>query len=145
MASAESLIAAIDRVIEYFNKRTLDLPDGFFDRKAQFVINGAPFETLLSQTPNDPLVLMLARGPAGYRFTVKALQHAVPDARIERVSISDDTLQLRLSGTLRGGDAIDSVVNVKFTLTETGLVSVADATMDEGALQKIRDARLRSA
>ena len=35
-------------VIGYFNARRLDLPDGFFDRRTQFVINGAPFETLLS-------------------------------------------------------------------------------------------------
>ena len=52
--------------------------------KTQFVINGAPFETLLGQPPNDPLVLMLARGPAGFRFTAKALQHAMPDAKLER-------------------------------------------------------------
>ena len=35
----------------YFNARRLDLPDGFFDRRAQFVINGAPIETLLSTAP----------------------------------------------------------------------------------------------
>ena len=52
------------------------------------MINGAPFETLLGQSPNDPLVLMLARGPAGFRFTSKALQHAVPDAKVERGDMS---------------------------------------------------------
>ena len=81
----ESLAAAIDRVIEYFNARKLDLPDGLFERKTQFVINGAPFETLLGQPPNDPLVLMLARGPAGFRFTTKTLQHAMPDAKLSEV------------------------------------------------------------
>ena len=35
------------RSLALFNARKLDLPDGFFDRKTQFVINGAPFETLL--------------------------------------------------------------------------------------------------
>jgi hypothetical protein len=84
MATAQGLIDAIDRVIEDFNRRRLDLPDGFFDRKTQFVINGAAFETLLSTNPTDPLILMLARGPAGYRFYVQALQHAIPDAKIER-------------------------------------------------------------
>ena len=39
------LTANIDRVIGYFNARQLDLPDGFFDRRTQFVINGAPFAT----------------------------------------------------------------------------------------------------
>ena len=34
MGAPESLIAHVDQVIEYFNKRKLDLPDGFFDRKS---------------------------------------------------------------------------------------------------------------
>ena len=78
------------------------------------MINGAPFETLLGQSPNDPLVLMLARGPAGFRFTTKALQHAIPDAKIERgdVITDGDPLQesrskLWLSGTLRGTGEAD--------------------------------------
>ena len=33
----------------------------------------------LSTAPNDPLIMMLARGPAGYRFSAKALQHDMPD------------------------------------------------------------------
>ena len=49
--SRKTLIDAIDRVIEDFNRRRMDLPDGFFDRKTQFVVNGAAFETLLSTNP----------------------------------------------------------------------------------------------
>ena len=69
MATVESLTAAIDQVIAFFNARKMDLPDSFFDRKTQFLINGAPFETLLGQSPSDALILMLTRGPAGFRFT----------------------------------------------------------------------------
>ena len=54
MAAAQSVIDAIDRIIEYFNARRLDLPDGVFDRRTQFVINGSPFETLLGRSPDDP-------------------------------------------------------------------------------------------
>ena len=90
MAAIEGLTGAIDQVITYFNARRLDLPDGFFDRRTQFVINGAPFETLLGQSPNDPLILMLARGPAGFRFTAKALQHAIPDAKSNAVTSMTD-------------------------------------------------------
>src|SRR5688572_19969349 len=86
VAATEALIDAIDQVIAFFNARRMDLPDGFFDRKTQFLINGAPFETLLGQSPADPLVLMLTRGSAGFRFTAKALQHAIPDARVDRPS-----------------------------------------------------------
>jgi hypothetical protein len=142
------VIDAIDRVIHYFNARTLDLPDGFFDRKTQFVINGAPFETLLGQSPNDPLVLMLARGPAGFRFTTKALQHAIPDAKLERGEITTSpqslALELWLSGKLRGtGEALNAVVAVTLKLAAAGHVEIAEATVDEPALEKIREARLR--
>lgn len=78
MATAEALNDTIDRVIALFNARGMDLPDGLFDRRTQFLLNGAAFETLLGQSPTDPLALMLTRGPAGYRFMAKALQHALP-------------------------------------------------------------------
>ena len=150
MATLESLTADIDRVIEYFNARRLDLPDGFFDRRTQFVINGAPFESLLGQSPNDPLILMLARGPAGFRFTAKALQHAIPNARLERGEVITDedplalSLRLWLSGNLRGtGEAVNAVVAVTLRLAAAGHVEIAEAVLDDGALEKIRQARLR--
>ena len=156
-----AIITAIDEVIAYFNARKMDLPDGFFDRKTQFVLNGAPFETLLGQSPTDPLILMLARGPAGFRFTAKALQHAIPDAHIERPStpltqpvesaslrlggLTTVATQLGLSGTLRGsGEAINTVVSVTLTLTDGGPIQVAEAEIDAATLVKIREARLRS-
>jgi len=151
VAAPQTLVDAIDRIIDYFNRRTLDLPDGFFDRKTQFVINGAPFETLLSATPNDPLILMLARGPAGYRFTVQALQYAIPDAKVERGELVTDgnplavATSLWLSGTLRGnGEAINALVAIDLRLSEAGRIDVAAASMNETELAAIREARLRS-
>ena len=151
MATIEGLTAAIEQVIEYFNVRRLDLPDGFFDRRTQFILNGAAFETLLSATPNDPLVLMLARGPAGFRFTAKALQHAMPEARLDRGDVATDgdpfkvTLKLWLSGTLRGsGESINSLVSVTLRLAAAGHVEVAEAQIDAGDLEKIRQARTMS-
>lgn len=159
MAAPQGLIAAIDQIIAFFNSRRMDLPDGFFDRKAQFVINGAPFETLLGQPPDSPLILMLSRGPAGFRFTAKALQHALPDARIERGpstppirhvetaspkagGVSDMAFQLVLSGTLRdSGESVNTVIDVALRLTAADTVEIAEATMDESTLEKIRRAR----
>ena len=151
MAAVEAVIAAIDQVIAFFNARKMDLPDGFFDRKTQFVINGAPFETLLGQSPSDPLILMLSRGPAGFRFTAKALQHAVPDARLERGDIvtgpepQQVSFKLWLSGTLRGtGEAMNEVVTVALRFNGAAQLDVASAEVDAAALDKIRQARLRS-
>jgi hypothetical protein len=148
VATAEGLIAAVDQVIAFFNARKMDLPDGFFDRKTQFVLNGAPFETLLGQSPTDPLILMLARGPAGFRFTAKALQHALPDARIERSDLVTDgdpfkiTTQLCLSGTLRDTrEAVNTLVAVTLRLNVAGSVERAESQLDEPVLEKIRRAR----
>lgn len=139
MAAIEGVI---DEIVRLFNARKMDLPDGFFDRKTQFVLNGAPFETLLGQSPTDPLILMLTRGPAGFRFTAKALQHALPDARVER--LSKPHLALRLTGTLRGvNEPLDTVIDITLRSDDGGVVAVAEASMDEAVLDKIRQARLR--
>ena len=110
MAAGPSMIAQLDELIALFNRRSLDLPDGLFDRRTQFLLNGTPFEAMLGRSPADPLVLMIARGPAGYRFAAKALQHAVPDARVDRgelepmAGLDGVMVPLWLSGRLRGTD-----------------------------------------
>lgn len=149
MATGQALISSIDRVIEYFNARRMDLPDGLFDRRTQFVINGTPFETLLSKAPNDPLIMMLARGPAGFRFTAKALQHAMPDAKLERGEVtcvaSTVTANVWLSGKLRGtGQAVNALAAITLRLAEAGHVEIAEAVMDPTVLRSIQEARVRA-
>ena len=146
MATTESLIAAIDQIIAFFNARKMDLPDGFLDRKTQFVINGAPFETLLGQNPNDALILMLTRGPAGLRFTAKGLQHALVDSHLDRGDVTVDGTEVKtsfwLSGRLRdSGENVNEVVDVTLRLNPAGLIESAAATMDAATLEKIRQAR----
>ena len=148
MGTNQGVIAAIDQVIACFNARKMDLPDNLFDRKTQFVINGAPFETLLgpAQSPDDPLILMLTRGPAGFRFTSKGLQHAMPDAKVDRAELTQSgnelLTRLRLAGTLRdSGEPISALVDVTLRFAPSGHVETAAATMDPGTLEKIRQAR----
>lgn len=146
MAAPEGVIKAIDEVIALFNARKMDLPDNFFDRKTQFLINGAPFETLLGPSTADALILMLTRGPAGFRFTAKGLQHAVPDGRVGRGDVTGDPAtvitRLILSGTLRdSGEPLNAAIDVTLRLTPAGLVETAEATMDPATLEKIRQAR----
>jgi hypothetical protein len=148
MATGQALTSSIDRVIEYFNARRMDLPDGLFDRRTQFVINGTPFETLLSSAPNDPLIMMLARGPAGFRFSAKALQHAMPDARLERGELTGDpstvTTSVWLSGKLRGtGEVVNAVAAITLRLAQAGHVEIAEAVMDPAILRSIQEARVR--
>lgn len=151
MAADARLTAALAELVALFNRRSMDLPDGLFDRRTQFLLNDTPFEAMLGRSPSDPLVLMIARGPAGYRFGIKALQHAVPDARVELGTIDEDsqdghrcTVPLWLSGRLRGtGAAVETVVHVALTSTDTGTVIRADARVDPSVLDPIREARLR--
>lgn len=146
----DTLTPKVDELIALFNEKKMDLPDGLFGRKTQFLLNGAPFEALLGRPPDDPLVLMLARGPAGFRFAAKALQHAVPDATLERGDIAPTVdppgmdVKLWLSGHLRGaGETFDTVVGIRARLAEAGWIEVADATIDPAALDRLRAARVR--
>ncbi len=152
MTGIPILTARIDELIALFNARGMDLPDGLFDRQTQFRLNGTPFEQLLGGSSTDPLVLMLTRGPAGYRFAVKGLQHAVPDAHVERGDVEQTDgdgqarlgVRLWLSGHLHpAGDAIETVVDLAVTLRPAGPVAVADAVMETAALDRIRAARLQ--
>jgi hypothetical protein len=150
MVADPSVTARLDELIALFNRKSLDLPDGLFNRRTQFLLNGTPFEAMLGRSAADPLVLMIARGPAGYRFAIKALQHAIADARIELGTIEDAgepeacVVPLWLSGQLRGtGSRIDAVVRVSLNASATGIVTRADARIDPATLDPIREARLR--
>jgi hypothetical protein len=150
MAANATLIARVTDLVALFNRTSLDLPDGLFDRQTQFLLNGTPFEAMLGRSPSDPLVLMIARGPAGYRFAIKALQHAIPDARVEIGEVEDSgqaeacVVPLWLSGQLRGTRSpVDVVVRVSVGATEAGTVTRADALIDPAMLEPIREARLR--
>jgi hypothetical protein len=150
MVANATLIARVTDLVALFNRKSLDLPEGLFDRQTQFLLNGIPFEAMLGRSPSDPLVLMIARGPAGYRFAIKALQHAIPDARVEIGELEDTgqaeacIVPLWLSGQLRGtGSAVDVVVRVSIGATDAGTVTRADALIDPAILEPIREARLR--
>ena len=141
-------IERIDQLIALFNRKGMDLPDQLFERTTQFLLNGAPYETLLGQPPTDPLILMLTRGPAGYRFIAKAVQHAVPDAAIQRgelIETSTDLVYLCefwLSGHLReSSEPIQLIFRTELFVTPTGSVRKVDVKVDESALGKLRDAR----
>ena len=148
MDAGPSLNAQIDQLIALFNRRSEDLPDGLFDRRTQFTLNGVAFEAMLGRPASDPLVLMLTRGPAGYRFAAKAVWHAVPDARVERAEIETAPAVTRvpcwLSGHLRdASEPADTQFSVEFTLNAAGHVERAALSVDESRLARIREARLR--
>ena len=151
MAAGEAVTTLIDQLITLFNQRSMDLPDGHFTRHTQFRLNGVPFEEMLGRSPQDPLVLMIARGAAGYRFTAKAVQHAVPDAQIARGELHESTQgdevlvsgQCWLSGHYRGtGEPVELLVDVEMHFNGT-TIAMANVKMDPALLQQLQNARIR--
>jgi hypothetical protein len=151
MAASEAVTALIDQLITLFNQQSMDLPDGCFTRQTQFRLNGVPFEDMLGRSPQDPLVLMIARGAAGYRFTAKAVQHAVPDAQIARGELTESadgdgcvvSGQCWLSGHYRGtGEPVELLVDVEMEL-KSGSIATANVKMDPALLQQLQNARIR--
>ena len=151
MAAGALVAASVDQLIALFNARSMDLPDGFFTRRTQFVLNGVPFEEMLGRSAGDPLVLMLTRGAAGYRFAAKAVQHALPDATLQRGELTETSehgiqmvrAQCWLSGHLRGGnEPVDVLVDVELRL-HGGSVETAGAVLDPTQAARLGEARLR--
>jgi hypothetical protein len=150
MAAGEVLTAFIDELVASFNRRSMDLPDGYFTRHTQFRLNGVPFEDMLGRSPQDPLVLMITRGAAGYRFTAKAVQHAVPDAALVRGEIvqrdegGDQVLsgQCWLSGHFRGtGEAVEILADVEMRFAG-GTLAQANVAIDPAIVQRLQQARI---
>lgn len=152
MAARESLTALVDQLIQLFNQRSMDLPDGYFTRSTQFRLNGVLFEEMLGRSPQDPLVLMITRGAAGYRFTAKAVQHAVPDAQLVRGELREQvdgesvivTGQCWLSGHYRGTqEPVELLADVELRLKGTALLA-ANVTINPALLERLQAARIRN-
>jgi hypothetical protein len=150
MAASEAVTKLIDQLITLFNQRSLDLPDGYFTRHTQFRLNGVPFEDMLGRSPQDPLVLMITRGAAGYRFTAKAVQHAVPDATLVRGDLDEsndgDGQMVRgecwLSGHFRGtGEPVELLAAVEMQFN-AGTIASANVKIDPALVERLQQARI---
>ena len=144
--SSPRLLLLVDELIAYFNRRVMDVPDGFFDRNARFTLNGRTFEALLGRNDDDPLSRMIARGAAGSRFAAKPLLHALDTVLVSRMDFTEDAdrarAMLALRGTLRGsGTVLDEMVTVDLSIAPEGTVQRVDVMIAEGALDRIRAAR----
>jgi len=144
----ETLRARLTELTEALKRGRLDVPDGLLDRNAAFALNGTPYETLLGRDPDDPLVRLIARGPAGYRFAAQALIRALgtPTITMDRLDEVPPGFELTatLAGPLRGSsDAVRCPVIVRLTATLSGAIATADIVIDQGALAQLDRARSR--
>lgn len=139
----------VARLVAFFNEGSLDVPDDLIDRGCVFRLNGVAYEDTMGRPVSDPLVRLVARGPAAYRLLAQALRYAVPDAQVavQRLAAGGGkagdlvTGRARVTGVLRGGAAFSAGADVALVVDAHGHVTEMAAIVDEAALTEIAKAR----
>jgi hypothetical protein len=144
------LLDRLSALVDLFGRGSLDLPEGVLTHDTAYSLNGLAYDAALGRPANDPLARLVGRGPGGYRFLLKALRFALPDARLaigalERTSL-DTGCRLagdgRLAGTLRGsGEVFATEVGLSFTFDDIGRLIAIDTQLDAEAVARIHAAR----
>ena len=147
-----TLADRLAQLAQAFNERRLDVPPGLIDRGCVFRLNGVAYEDTMGRPVSDPIVRLVARGPAAYRFLAQAMRYALPDARVavEDVEPGDASpgqlasATASVEGTLRGQSSpFRTSVALALVIGEHGLVRELAAMMDEQHVDAIREARQR--
>lgn len=125
-------------LVQYFHRRSLDIPEGLISRHCVFKANGQSYEDTLGTPIADPLTRLLGQGPAAYRFLAQGLHYAMPDGTIQLEGLQGNghgglvTGLATLRGTPRGaseplsaGIDVALVTDGKGSLLEVG-VQVAE-------------------
>lgn len=139
----------VARLVAFFNEGSLDVPAALIDRACVFRLNGVAYEDTMGRPVSDPLVRLVARGPAAYRLLAQALRYAVPDARVEVQHLSAGggavgdlvTGRARVTGMLRGGAAFSAGADLALVVDARGHVTEMAAIVDETVLTEIAKAR----
>lgn len=147
--TASPVLDRIARLVALFNDGSLELPGDPVARQCVFRLNGVAYEETMGRPVSDPLVRLVARGPAAYRLLAQALRYAVPDARLEvdrlvaggRPGGDLVTGRARVTGALRGGAAFTARADLALVVDERGQLAEIAAVVDEAALNAIAKAR----
>jgi hypothetical protein len=143
-----SVSGLLDALLTYFNRGILDVPDGLLDRNATFRLNGRAYEEWLGRSSGDPLVRLIARGPAGYRFIATAVLRALEQAHAtfgdRAVDDGRASGTVLLMGNLRGSqERFEEVLGLTLMLTPGGSIADAAIEMSEAPLARLKAARAR--
>jgi hypothetical protein len=150
----DTLVQQLSALLALFERGSLDLPDGALTHDTAFRLNGVAYDESLGRPAHDPIARLAGRGPGGYRFLLKALRFAIPDARLslgalERISFGTGCRLAgdgRLEGTLRGrGGAFDELFHAAFTFDAAGRLLSIDVRLAAAAVARIQAARQEEA
>lgn len=145
-----TLADRIHRLAQSFNDGSLDVPEALLDRACVFRLNGTSYEDTMGRPLSDPIVRMVARGPAAYRFLAQAVRYAMPDARVTLSNVVPAqpagpalaTATASLAGTLRGSaETFRAQAAVAFVTGGNGLVRECAVLLDEAHVAAISAAR----
>jgi hypothetical protein len=141
-----TLEARVEQLLAYFNRGILDVPDDLFDKNAVLILNGVPYEMRLGRNADDPLVRLIARGAAGYRFIAQALLRALDraSATVGTLGTGSDVASgtILLQGWLRGSnDRLEEVLDISMTLTPSGAIQSVNVSMREETIARLKEAR----
>lgn len=145
------LVLKLQSLAGYFNRGSLDIPDGLIGRGCVFVLNGVAYEDTLGRPAADPLTRLVGRGHGAFRFIAQGLRNAVPDVHVRLDDfVPDDGGSAAawrgravVEGTPRGDDTFGALADVRLELGDNGDVVRVDVRMDEAPLASIADARRR--
>jgi hypothetical protein len=144
-----TLLDRLSALVSLFGRGSLDLPDGVLTRDTVYRLNGVAYDDSLGR-PGDPLARLVGRGPGGYRFLLKALRFALPDALLAIGSLERTSLDAgcrlagtaRLAGTLRGtGETFDEPCGLALDYDAQGRLTIIHVTMEPEAIARIQAAR----
>ena len=144
-----TLLDRLSELVALFGRGSLDLPVGVLTHDTVYRLNGVAYDDSLGR-PGDPLARLVGRGPGGYRFLLKALRLALPDARLaigalERTSVEAGCRLAglaRLAGTLRGtGAAFDEPFALALEYDADGRLLAIDVTLDPAQVARLDAAR----
>jgi hypothetical protein len=150
---SDDLAARLQSLLALFNRNSLDLPEGVLSRDAVFRLNGVAYEDTLGRSAADPLVRLIARGAGGYRFLVKTIRYAMPDATVslEAPELAPETSGrvLRadgwLRGRLRGGGGFDEPFATRVAFSPSAAILEIDVVLTPAAVSRIAAARQEQA
>jgi hypothetical protein len=144
------LLDRLSALVGLFDDGSLDLPDGLITHETVYRLNGVAYDATLGRPAGDPLARLVGRGAAGYRFLIKALRFALPDARLAVGALERTTVDAgcrltgggRLRGTLRGsGETLVSDADLAFTFDAHGRLVAIDAGLAPEDVARILAAR----
>jgi hypothetical protein len=145
------------RVLELtalFNQQSADLPNRLLHDDCVFRLNGRAYHEQLGRPASDPLVRLIGRGPAGYRFLLTRLRYAMAHPRL---ALDEATMQEQeypdgrivnargtLIGTLRaqeGSVSLPCAVSVR--ASADGWVHELAVLIGDADVERIMAARYR--